>query len=174
MVSRVNDMNFRNFFRIKYLLIVLLNVSVYFCGIDNVVAQDVNLNDLGSIEVDQLTNEQVKAFMEKVAESGMSQQQFEIMARTRGMSPDEIAKLWTRMQQSQGTQGGVAETIQTLRDENEPSDLGLLFFESLLTEDSTVSELKIFGQDLFANIDLTFEPSINIPTPKDYQLGSSL
>ena len=164
-------MNFRNFFRIKYLLIVLLNVSVYFCGIDNVVAQDVNLNDLGSIEVDQLTNEQVKAFMEKVAESGMSQQQFEIMARTRGMSPDEIAKLWTRMQQSQGTQGGVAETIQTLRDENEPSDLGLLFFESLLTEDSTVSELKIFGQDLFANIDLTFEPSINIPTPKDYQLG---
>jgi len=39
--------------------------------------------------------------------------------------------------------------------------------------DTTLENLKkrIFGYSLFFNKQLTFEPSINIPTPKDYQLG---
>jgi protein involved in polysaccharide export with SLBB domain len=30
---------------------------------------------------------------------------------------------------------------------------------------------KVFGSDIFANQNLTFEPSLNIPTPKNYVLG---
>ena len=170
----VNDMNFMYLCRIKYLLIVLLNVSIYFCGMDSVLAQDVNLNDLGSVQVDQLSDEQIKAFIKKAEAGGISPQQLEMMARSRGMSATEITKLRTRIQQIQlatGAGGSSSGSINALRDDNTPPDQDFSFFESLLTEDSTANELKIFGQDLFANAELTFEPSVNLPTPKDYQLG---
>ncbi len=40
-----------------------------------------------------------------------------------------------------------------------------------LDNKSRETELDIFGKDLFNNKKLSFEPSLNIPTPQNYQLG---
>jgi protein involved in polysaccharide export with SLBB domain len=32
--------------------------------------------------------------------------------------------------------------------------------------------LRIFGMDLFDRVSVSFEPSFNVPTPKDYTLGA--
>ena len=43
----------------------------------------------------------------------------------------------------------------------------------LLLDTAQANKLKIFGLDLFDNTKLTFEPSLNLPTPKDYIVGPS-
>lgn len=61
------------------------------------------------------------------------------------------------------------------RDAFAEADTTGLFADSLYDERALLfeeeDELRIFGSDLFQSEMLTFEPSLNIPTPADYQLG---
>src|SRR5690606_38526845 len=53
----------------------------------------------------------------------------------------------------------------------EPGEEGA---EDLSERDLTTAEIqgKIFGAELFNNRNLSFAPSVNIPTPETYQLGA--
>ena len=56
------------------------------------------------------------------------------------------------------------EGLQAMREESM-----FLFSDSLLLKKSSGKE--IFGHNIFRNKNLTFEPSVNIATPKNYKLG---
>lgn len=45
-----------------------------------------------------------------------------------------------------------------------------LYLEEMMKQDK--NRRKVFGRDIFNNKDLTFEPNMNIATPKDYRLGA--
>ncbi|MEM8893670.1 MAG: SLBB domain-containing protein [Bacteroidota bacterium] len=131
---------------------------------------------MSEVRVDDLTDDQVRQFLAKVEESGLSQQQLEILAKQRGMSSTEIAKLRTRilnLRSQPSTTSEEVDDINRLRDDPlvEEQDQ-FAFFEQLILADSLQEqELEIFGLSIFRNANINFQPSVNIPTPRDYMLG---
>ena len=79
-------------------------------------AQDPSSIDLQSIQVDALSDEQVRAFVKRAESSGMSQTQLEALARQRGMSETEISKLRARIYQ---LEPGMADQVQGALDAKE-------------------------------------------------------
>lgn len=129
--------------------------------------QNISLENLGQVRVDQLSDTDVQSFITRMQSTGMSQQQLEQLASARGMSASEIAKLRRRIFDlrpdlaDSSISRGRNEFFEARQD---------LVTESLLLLD-TADQLKIYGLDLFDNSKLTFEPSLNLPTPKDYLVG---
>ncbi len=161
------------FFRI--LLFLFTTTLVY-----STQAQDApSIQNLQNINVDELTDDQIKRFIQQVESSGYTEQQLELLARARGMSEAQISKLRNRINQLQSGQtggqtgtGGVSRLREspTFRTDREtPFDP----FADIIPADTLKKgeKLEIFGMSFFENEDLTFEPSMNIATPKDYLIG---
>lgn len=121
--------------------------------------------DLSSIKVDKLSDGQVKQFLTRAKTTGMTTQELESEAISRGMPYDEVLKLRERIaaldmgEDKTVGQGDVEERKASLESSTKSLAEGQL------------SEINVFGSSLFKRKDLTFEPSLNIPTPTDYQLG---
>jgi protein involved in polysaccharide export with SLBB domain len=154
-------------FRITFILAISLSVT-------NIVLsqtqQDLASADLSKVKVEQIPDAQLRRFMQEAQNRGLTQQEIEIALRTRGMPSSEIEKLKNRLytlQTGAGVTGGLQES--RLREEAEQEAL----FEGLMPaeEDEEIIESRVFGMNLFQSKYLTFEPSMNIPTPKDYQIG---
>ncbi|MFA6946131.1 MAG: SLBB domain-containing protein, partial [Pedobacter sp.] len=143
----------------------------------------VNTQNLSNIRVDELSDDQVRAFMRQAEASGMGDAQLEQIAQTRGMRPEEIKKLRERVDKLKTD----AKKQSVQADPNKVPAKGEsggreLNFEQDSTEvrknpeteaEKAYNELrsKIFGADLFKNSKLTFEPNLNIATPKNYVIG---
>ncbi|RPA68443.1 polysaccharide biosynthesis protein [Cyclobacteriaceae bacterium YHN15] len=159
----------------KRLLFILILISIN----AGVFAQ--SLSDIQNIKVDNLSDAQIEQLVRRAESQGLNEQQLLSMAGERGMPPGEVAKLRQRLntirsgasrpgpQQGQvGATGSQMRSVQNLIvDEN--------IFDSLRRSDPyydlTPTQKKIFGYKLFHNRNLTFNPSLNIPTPQSYVLG---
>ncbi|XOV92295.1 MAG: SLBB domain-containing protein [Bacteroidota bacterium] len=137
-----------------------------------------SIQNLQNLNVDDLSDDQIKKFIQQVESSGYSQQQLELLARARGMSETQISKLRNRISQLQSgqTEGQTGSGVSRLResptfrtDRETPFDP----FADIIPTDTIKqgSELPIFGMSFFENENLTFEPSLSIATPKDYMIG---
>lgn len=168
----------------KYLTVFILTVSIFFYGMESAEAQNENqtanqqqnisASDLSNIKVDQLTDAQLRNYMQRAQEAGLTQTEVETALKARGMPDSEILKLKQRV--SSLTTGTVptGKGISEVRTRSEKQPLEDVFEALKKTpEEIRVSELqkKIFGFDLFSTPKLSFAPSLNIPTPKNYQLG---
>ena len=60
-----------------------------------VTAQDIG--DLSKVNVDNLSDQQISAYIKKAEDSGLTQQQLELLARQRGMSSSQVSKLRQRI-----------------------------------------------------------------------------
>jgi protein involved in polysaccharide export with SLBB domain len=137
-------------------------------------SQNLATLDLSSIKVDQLTDEQIRTYWERAQGTGLSQTEIEAALLARGMPQSELLKLKQRINAltsgRQETGRGFSE-IRT-RQETLPQE----DFIDILKEDPEEKRIdefqkKIFGFSLFRTDRLSFDPSLNIPTPKNYQLG---
>ena len=183
---------------------ILLTVIIIFFGV-SVFSQETSLNqsDLSKVQVDQLTDDQIKSFVQRAEQTGMTEQQLESAALARGMQPSEIEKLRTRIEKIKNESGSKSDSDRfhdrsrsyKTTDESKQTNKDELFkgkqndeLESEQPEDSVFNTLirkgkrvakkqrpedKIFGFSIFNNKKLSFEPSLNIPTPENYQLGPS-
>jgi len=140
----------------------------------NITAQDIP-SDLGKVKVEELTDTQIESMVKRAEESGMTQQQLEAAAMSRGMSASQIQKLRERIEQLQTAQSSQVAEGSRLREKTELSKRQERLFDDIMPfeEDTLIKEKKkpIFGRTLFQTELLTFEPSLNIPTPKYYVLG---
>lgn len=159
---------------LKYCLILL----TLFCGIHG-LAQDPNdfsPSDLNSVNIDELTDEQVQSFLDKAKESGLTLEQLELVAKQRGMSSSQISKLRNRIRQLQlgaNEESGITSPSSRLRESIDKESDEYSFFTFLNTSDSTESkELEVFGMNIFKSADMSFEPSLNVATPESYILGA--
>ena len=148
-------------------LLLFLSVSV------PVLAQ-VNPQNLSNVRVDELSDDQVLAFMRQVESSGMGEAQLEQIAKARGMNPAEVGKLRARLDKlkpvgSKSTNPDQKKPVNKGRELNYDEDKPLKEIDPESEAEKALSELraKIFGADLFKNKNQTFEPNINIATPKD-------
>lgn len=161
-------MNFT--FKGYFFLLLLVSLSI--------VASAQSLQDIQKVRVDNLSDAQIEQLIKRAESAGMNEQQLESMALERGMPATEVAKLRQRIQalrtggrQSGPTQnqGKKAREVQGLEEQQD-------IFDSLRKSDPyydlTPKQKKIFGYTLFHNKELDFNPSLNIPTPESYVIGT--
>lgn len=152
-------------------------------------AQNLSNIDFQSIRVDELSNQQIQQIYKEAQARGLSIDQVAQFAVVQGMPQTEASKLKLRLQQVQSgavSTDGTVDGISRMR--VPPLDTtGMNGFNGISgtgysssryggIQDSTFRtaqklKRKIFGFGLFIGNDVTFEPSLNIPTPKNYQLG---
>lgn len=142
--------------------------------------------DISKINVDQLSDDQIQKLIQKAQSSGLSLQELKSAALAKGMPPSEIKKLEARIAKlnsntnNNQTTGATDRTRQNISKEpydnfdiyqltEKPDSVEIIARQK--EEKLREIERKIFGYDLFNSKNLTFEPSLNIPTPQNYQIG---
>jgi len=127
-------------------------------------------------DIDKLTDDQLKSFIQKAEEGGYTEDQLILGAKARGMSDVEISKFRQRINKLKtGDTKKRANELNALSDsrmrqeEQEEENLFDPFGELMGEKMDTLP--KIFGMDYFSNNKISFEPNVNIPTPLNYRLG---
>ncbi len=139
-------------------------------------------------KVDELTDEEVTLFFQKAQSSGMTEAQIETAAKAQGYTAADIAKMRERLgkvgtnpntkaldntmsmermingQDELSQKVDQAENIKDLKTPKEPQVKNDYFIEKS-------SKKTVYGENLFNNKKLSFEPNLKIATPKNYQLG---
>jgi protein involved in polysaccharide export with SLBB domain len=151
---------------------LLLLFFFFVIGSTTLLAQ--SLSDIGKVKVDMLSDAQLQEMLQRAKDNGLNESQVVTMARERGMPAGEVGKLQQRLVKlKQGARGGQEATSsegseRTMEGESEltkvPAPPAL--------ETLSPYQQKIFGFSLFYNKELNFNPSLNIPTPQGYVLGS--
>jgi len=144
---------------------------------------------MSTIKVDELSDSQVKTLMERAEAIGYNDAQLEQMAIAQGMKAEVVEKLRKRVEAIRKKEGTTENSkIQqtqtskgnktTGRQYNNPTDS--LNKKAVSDEDLRIQQMeksfedlrpKIFGAELFKNSNITFQPDLNMPTPKGYIIG---
>ena len=123
--------------------------------------QDVNINNLN--------DQQVKQIVSEVNSRGLSMDQAIELAKARGATNTQIEQLKARIQELQFSQG---ESVGNPAGESlQANQMTREAFTQKAQVEATPKNKKIFGFNLFNADNLTFEPSVNIPVPKNYVMG---
>ncbi len=141
---------------------------LFFLGAVVITAQD--LSQLGQIDVNNLSDQQVNELWQQVQHSGYSIEQLEQMAKSQGMNPEDLGQLKQRfLQLNHGS--------ASLPKNKEPKDSNKTGFDAptfgLVNSTNTKAYKKnpLFGYDFFNNPNISFTPNINLATPDNYRLG---
>lgn len=112
----------------------------------------------------QMSDAQVIEAVKEAQTQGKSQDEIVVMLAERGVTKEQVLRIKENYEKGQSSQGGLAqdnrERLETITVGNPRVDA---------TPQADVS--RVFGRNLFSNRNLTFEPSLNIPTPDNYKLG---
>lgn len=134
--------------------------------------------DLKNVDIDRISDADIMAYYTKAAESGLSEAQLFDLARTRGLSDQQAAKLKDRLSALNlnlkagsgvaGASGAVKSSVQT-----SPENAIKTFDEKLGKVEMQPQgyNRRIFGSELFAGTSTTFEPNLRIATPSNYVIG---
>ncbi len=121
------------------------------------------------MNIDQLTDQQLTQFIQSNNLSGLSEAELEAKAREKGLTPDQIQKLRTRLQQ---LNLGATQQRQDAKQAEDGKRQPVSYLLPKPVADS-INGLLIYGSDIFTKQNLTFEPNLNIATPQNYMLGAA-
>jgi len=132
--------------------------------------QAVYTQELSTVKVSELTDVQVKQLSTEISKRGLSMEEAASLARMRGASEIQVQEMIRRMLEMDRTMGDTTATVSKETNRKKSTEEKSVFSKkSVVAADSI--EQTIFGFALFNNKNLTFEPSINIQTPKEYIMG---
>ena len=141
-----------------------------------VIVQAQSLSDIQNLRVDDLSNAQLEQLIKRAEASGLTVNQLEALARERGMPAIEAAKLRQRINELQMTVSPQDQLNDISSGRSVNGIAGPDLFDSIRRSDPyydlTPFQKKIFGYKLFHNRELDFSPSLNLPTPQSYVIGS--
>jgi len=155
----------------------------------------ISFGNIQNLQVDDLSDDQLLNFYRQMQAQGLTVQEVGNIARARGMPSAQVSRLTSRLNQIAGTRD--RDRDPSARTTARTGDEAALQFEPLtpLEDELLISELRrlvrerdeedlmreldliieegfpVFGSKLFAGSSLSFEPSLNIPTPVDYVFG---
>ena len=170
----------------KLFFIVL---SVLLIEVTPVIAQNANLSnvDFSQVNVDNLSNAQIKKIWDAAQAKGLSESELENLALAKGMQPEQISKLRQRLEQIQSgetQQSAISDSLTMAHKQNVKSEImqarqapfgtyagthDTTRYKSM--DDSLAKNGDVFGYKLFNTKNLSFAPTMNIPTPENYELG---
>lgn len=145
-------------FQLKFLLLFTFVLTAFFTQAQT------------GVDVDKVTDAQVEQFLKEMESRGMSEQEIEAAARLNGYSSTDIAKIRQRIER---LKAGSADTTRVASEESRKQIGEVAKRTDVQVGDETeVGKKKdIFGRSLFRNKNLSFEPNLRLPTPKNYLLG---
>lgn len=160
-------------YRLSYIFGVLLMVIVgTFAG--GSVAQSINSSDLSAVRVDELSDEQIRAYLTQATSAGLSEVEMERLAMERGMPLAEVEKLRQRIERLDGASERRTAPVQNRNTEREVIDslASVPLVDDTLALDSAGSQqLELFGASLFRGVTPIFEPNLRLATPRNYVVG---
>ncbi|MCC5941049.1 MAG: SLBB domain-containing protein [Balneolaceae bacterium] len=178
------------------LLLSLFLLSVLVPQVAQAQFGSFGIGDIQNVQVDNLSEQELLNFYRQMQAQGFTIQEVGNIARARGMPASQVSRLTARLNQISTGRDTDSQDRRSLSRTGE--DTMLQFDTSLrpLEEELLISELRrlvderdeedlirqldlileegfpVFGAKLFAGSSLSFEPSMNIPTPIDYIFGT--
>ena len=129
-------------------------------------AQELNMEQLSSINVDNLSNDQIRSFWEKAQSQGYTLSDLENLAKLKGVPQIQISKLNQRILMLPSKQKVVSKTTIVEKQE------GIDTFGITDNKNIDIKKSKVFGFDFFQNPKISFAPNVNMPTPENYIVGT--
>ncbi len=126
----------------------------------------------------RMTDEQVVQYVKTATAQGKSKQQIGKELIARGVTQEQVERLKSRYEEETATTGQSTQSATGNKSRMRSSaiaqqpDSTMLGFDYVITD--TVTEepsRRIFGQNVFTNRSLSFEPNENVATPQNYRLG---
>ena len=150
----------------KKLSILLLSGMLFCCSI-SLKAQS-NISNLSSINVSQLSDQQIMQIWMQFQKSGVSEADAMNMLVRKGLNPSDVNTFKKRLIQLQGSSKSKFSNDNLIKDTTD-----FLRDSSWIIEIPNIRRQKTnFGFDFFSNPGNSFEPNIRITTPKNYILGT--
>ena len=146
-------------FKLKF--IIFLSVILLICNI--VIAQDVQ-----SVDVKALPQSDIQKAQKAMQGAGLSTQDAANLARQKGATEQQIQDFENRLQAGETpSENVISDPVQEASENVEEQE----DVEKSTRQTGFEISGRIFGSYLFNNKNLTFNPSINIQTPKNYEIG---
>lgn len=124
-------------------------------------------NDLSTIKVDKLSDADILKLKKQLEASGLTPEQAEQMAISKGMPVGEVQKLRSRLQMAGPASTGSRQTNKNnLYSQDSTGNLNID-----TANRRTLINPRIFGSELFNNPTLNFQPNIPVATPVNYVIG---
>ena len=119
-----------------------------------------------SVNVNELPQSEINKAQKAIKEAGLSEQDAINLARQKGATEEQIRQFQQRLENSTDSTANPSFSIGEALgpDVIEESEFSI-------RKDTFRTSSQIFGSYLFNNKNLTFEPSKNIQTPKNYEIG---
>jgi protein involved in polysaccharide export with SLBB domain len=137
-------------------------------------------NDLKSVKVDELSDDQIQKYIQESEVSGIPEQEQEQIALRKGMPPAELQKLKERVAILRGKPTSNVSIAKPKNIDERPSeDTNIVINNSSVAKAPTVQVEKndpeeIYGHQLFKNNNLQFfEKASDVRAPDDYILGTN-
>lgn len=148
-----------------YSLIVLCCFGLLEISAQNIGSLPTNIN------VDELSDAQIRTYWEKAQAEGYSLADLETMATLKKIPQEQIAKLKQRIMQLPASEKSTSKNTETEVSSQTTSENDI--FGLTGEEDkNNIKKNKIFGYDFFRNPNISFTPNLNMPTPENYIIGT--
>lgn len=125
------------------------------------------------INLENISDQQLLQLISQYQLSGLSESELEARAREKGLSTDQILMLKKRMAildpGGMGVPTNAAYNNKT--DAYTERNRILTRGPSIKKRDSTGNTLYMFGEEMFDNLDLSFEPNPHVTSPPNYVIG---
>jgi polysaccharide biosynthesis/export protein len=123
--------------------------------------------------VDDLSDEEVKKFIQQAQASGMTEEQLMVAAAAKGYTASDIAKFKEKALQANKKTTAIKPTPTRTVDSTEIETSNRANKKQVIDVIAEAKRMKIFGLNIFNNQTLNFEPNLNIATPRNYVLGTN-
>ncbi|RYY08353.1 MAG: capsule biosynthesis protein [Sphingobacteriaceae bacterium] len=153
--------------------IIFIIIAFVGFGLARSANAQVNIQNLSSINVDDLTDQQIRKLIQDAQNAGLTDAELIQQAQSRGISRGQIQKLQDRVLQIRraSNTNNYADTSSN----NGKRRLNYKDDSSDSTRDNTdlfaSLKPKVFGADLFKNKNSSFEPNLKLATPINYIVG---
>jgi protein involved in polysaccharide export with SLBB domain len=145
---------------------IILSLIILFSLSFILPAQNIN-----NVNVNNLNDSQIQKIVQEMESRGLTMDQAVVLAQARGATPTQINDLKRRIQE---LRSGKKQSIASPGAESTQSSMMVReAFSEKAKVKATTKNKRVFGYNLFNNENLTFEPSVNIPTPINYVIGIS-
>ncbi len=133
---------------------------------------------LSNVNVNEMTDEQLQKYVQQATMRGMTYEDAMKLAKAQGATQEQIDQITKRIKNLKNFKGSglneeKADLMMGVEDGTEVlSEDDIMYYYSKKKEfELTEKQKKIFGSQFFNSKNLSFEPSLNVPVPKDYVLG---
>jgi len=141
----------------KKILLSIYLIALVLCTFQ--LSAQVNSNT----DVNSMSDQQIQMLVQQASKQGLTMDQAIQLAKTKGATQTQIDQLTQRMKGSAISGTSTEDKEESITNREEYSRKAEIKISDKVK--------KIFGYQLFNSKNLTFEPSVNIPIPKDYVLG---